>query len=43
MTDSVPAVSDEIPWSDGITEYDNRHNETYLRLLDADNDSVSKD
>ena len=36
MTDSDPKVADEVPWSDDITEYDNRHDETYLGLLDAD-------
>ena len=32
-----------MPWSDGITEYDNQHDETYIRLLDADKEGVSKD
>ena len=36
-------VGDEVPWSDGITEYDNRHDETYIRLLDADNKGLGKD
>ena len=38
-----PQVVDEVPWSDGITEYDNQHNETYIRLLDADKAGVGKD
>ena len=44
MTKTSPhtEVSDEVPWSDGITEYDNQHDQTYLRLLDADKDGVSK-
>ena len=31
-----------MPWSDGITEYDDRHHETYLRLLDADDGGLGK-
>ena len=27
----TPEVADEVPWSDGITEYDNRHDETHIR------------
>ena len=38
-----PEIADEVPWSDGITEYDNRHDEIYLRLLDTDNDGLGKD
>ncbi|GEM_PF-261396 len=45
MSKPIPdrKIADEVPWSDGITEYDNRHNETYLRLLDANAEGVSKD
>ena len=25
---SPPELGDEVPWCDGITEYDNRHDET---------------
>lgn len=39
----VPEIADEVPWSDGITEYDNRLHDTYLQLLDADNDGIGKD
>ena len=39
----VPEVADEAPWYDGITEYDNLHDETYLRLLDANKEGVGKD
>ena len=39
----TPVVTDEVPWSDGITEYDTRHYETYIRLLDADNEGMGKD
>ena len=38
-----PKVADEIPWSDGIAGYDNEYDETYIRLLDADNDGVEKE
>ena len=33
---------DEVPWSDGITENGNRHDETYIRLLDADSEGLGK-
>ena len=39
----VPEVADEVPWLDGITEYDNQHDETYIRLLDANKEGVGKD
>ena len=39
----VPAVTDEIPWSDRMTEYNNRNCEAYIRLLDADNKRLSND
>ena len=39
----APVVADEVPWSDGITEYDARHEETYIRLLDADNEGLGRD
>ena len=38
-----PKVADQVPWSDGITEYDNQHDETYIRFLDADTEGVGKD
>ena len=43
MTDSDPKVADEVPWSDDSTEYDNRHDETYLGLLEADEAGASSD
>ena len=36
MTKLDPDVSDEVPWSEDITPYDEDHFITYLRLLDAD-------
>ena len=36
-------ITDDVPWSDGITEYDYRHVETYIRFLDADNEGLGKD
>ena len=39
----APEVADEVPWNDGITEYDNQHDETYIRLLDASKEGASKD
>ena len=34
-SDQRPPIVDEVPWSDKITEYDESHFVTYLRLLDA--------
>jgi hypothetical protein len=31
----TPTIADEVPWSDGITDYDQSHAVVYLRLLDA--------
>lgn len=39
----VPPDADEVPWSGRLAEYDIRHHETYVRLLDADNDGLSQD
>ena len=39
----TPAVADEVPWSYGITACDNRHDETYIRVLDADEEGLGKD
>ncbi|KQY28329.1 hypothetical protein ASD21_15855 [Caulobacter sp. Root1455] len=33
-------VADEAPWSQTLTDYDQRHLVTYLRLLDADQDGA---
>ena len=35
-----PDVADTVPWSEGITPYDEEHFVTYLRLLDADADDA---
>ena len=35
MTELDPDVADDVPWSDGVTAYDEAHFITYLRLLDA--------
>ena len=32
-----PDVADDLPWSESVTAYDERHLITYLRLLDAQN------
>ena len=39
----VPAIADETPWSERLTDYDDRHVETYARLLEADNEGLAKD
>lgn len=45
MPDQAPiaAVADEVPWSDRLTEYDDRHHEFYVRLLEAQNEGLPKD
>lgn len=30
-----PEIADEVPWSEHVTDYDERHFAVYLRLLDA--------
>ena len=30
------SIAEDVPWSDGITAYDEAHFAIYLRLLDAD-------
>ena len=39
----VPAIADEVPWPERLTEYDDRHVETYARLLEAANEDMAKD
>lgn len=36
MPELDPDVTDDVPWSDKITPYDESHFVTYLRLLDAE-------
>lgn len=38
-----PIIADEVPWSDQVTEYDEEHFITYLRLLDADAEGACKE
>ena len=38
-----PEIADEVPWSDHVTEYDDRHDTIYLRLLDAEAEGASKE
>lgn len=38
-----PVITDEVPWSDQVTEYDEEHFITYLRLLDADAEGACKE
>lgn len=42
QTDS-PAILDEVPWSEDLTDYDRDHFVTYLRLLDAVEDRASEE
>src|SRR6266849_2897391 len=36
-------IAEEVPWSDGVTAYDEAHFVVYLRLLDATADGASED
>ncbi|RWQ17665.1 DUF2285 domain-containing protein [Mesorhizobium sp.] len=36
-------LSDEVPWSDGLTPYDKENFTTYMRLLDACADDASEE
>jgi len=36
----APTIADEVPWSDGLTDYDRAHFSTYVRLLDAEADGA---
>jgi hypothetical protein len=38
-----PEIADEVPWSEQVTEYDERHFIVYLRLLDASADGATND
>jgi len=33
MPELDPEIADEVPWSDAITQYDEAHFVTYVRLL----------
>lgn len=35
-----PDITDDVPWSESVTAYDERHLITYLRLLDAQNEGA---
>ena len=39
---SGSGIADEVPWTDHVTEYDERHETIYVRLLDADAEGTSK-
>lgn len=38
--DTDPLIADTVPWADRMTEYDEQHLVTYLRLLDAEEDGA---
>lgn len=38
--DTDPPIADTVPWADRMTEYDEQHLATYLRLLDAEEDGA---
>jgi len=35
-------IADEVPWSDGLTDYDHAHFSIYARLLDAEADGAAQ-
>ena len=35
-------IADEVPWSDGLTDYDHTHLSIYARLLDAEADGAAQ-
>ncbi|MGX9182132.1 DNA -binding domain-containing protein [Mesorhizobium sp. BHbdii] len=39
----ISELSDQVPWSDSLTAYDNQHFTIYLRLLDACADDASEE
>ena len=38
-----PEIADEVPWSEHVTDYDERHFIVYVRLLDASADGATDD
>lgn len=38
-----PHIADHVPWSEKLTDYDNAHFTTYMRLLDAAADDASEE
>ena len=40
--ESTPNVVGEVPLSDRMTHHDHRHCKTYIRLLDADDEGMSR-
>lgn len=43
VTDGMPHVADEVPWSESLTDYDRQHFTIYLRILDACADNASEE
>ena len=41
--DPAPEITDEVPWSNHVTEYDDRNEAIYLRFLDANAEGASKE
>ncbi|MER8402556.1 DUF2285 domain-containing protein [Mesorhizobium sp. M1348] len=39
----APPISDEVPWSERVTPYDETHFIIYLRLLDASADGATEE
>ncbi len=40
---NTATIADEVPWSDGLTDYDHAHLAIYTRLLDALADGAAED
>ena len=41
ITNNKPQLAEQVPWSEKLTDYDNAHFTTYMRLLDASADSAT--
>lgn len=39
----TPDITEEVPWSDGLTAYDKEHFTTYMQILDASADNASEE
>lgn len=39
----APDIADDVLWSNRMIEYDDRHYEAYTRLLDVDEEGVTRD
>ena len=43
IINNKPQLAEEVPWSEKLTDYDNAHFTTYMRLLDASADDATEE